>query len=375
MADPIEKIFKIDNPEPQVFSTGSKIPVDDFPVVKSIATREGTIGRIMTPAAGTVPLTVQGAAAQTANLQVWQDSTPTVVAYVHPDGDAHFVHLSLGGTTAPTASTVLNIVETTTGSPFGISATIWSNTTTWGIPVGIYGSAVYTNTTLDQPTLGAVTGCQFLANNTANTKNMNRIHGQTIQALQQSTACTVGDLTGLKIIVQQSVAGTATSKYGINIGGRQNKGTSTNDYGIYVCDIDGPVVSVGANYGIWIQPILLGTVGVGLYIGDAKNYSLQLASTDGDAASGITFGTDTNLYRSAANTLKTDDSLITVGSATIGTGFGCNAAAAQTAYASGGALSAYAAGANGLNAAADMSALHALVVAMRAALVANGIMS
>lgn len=55
--------------------------------------------------------------------------------------------------------------------------------------------------------------------------------------------------------------------------------------------------------------------------------------------------------------------------------FGCNTKAAQTAYASGGALAAYGAGANGLDSGANMAALHALVVAMRAALVANGIMS
>jgi hypothetical protein len=63
------------------------------------------------------------------------------------------------------------------------------------------------------------------------------------------------------------------------------------------------------------------------------------------------------------------------GSATIGTGFGCNSKAAQTAYASGSALAAYATGAYGLNSDANMSALHALVVKIRAALIANGIMS
>lgn len=57
------------------------------------------------------------------------------------------------------------------------------------------------------------------------------------------------------------------------------------------------------------------------------------------------------------------------------TGFGCNGTTPQTAYASGGPLTAYAAGTNGLDTEPHMSALHALVVAMRAALVANGIMS
>jgi hypothetical protein len=61
--------------------------------------------------------------------------------------------------------------------------------------------------------------------------------------------------------------------------------------------------------------------------------------------------------------------------ATITGGFGCNTKTAQTAYASGGALAAYGTGAFGLDSGANMSALHAMVVSMRAALVANGIMS
>lgn len=55
--------------------------------------------------------------------------------------------------------------------------------------------------------------------------------------------------------------------------------------------------------------------------------------------------------------------------------FGCNSQAAQTAYASGGTLNAYGAGTNGFDTAGNASALHAMVVAIRAALVANGIMS
>ncbi|MES2352075.1 MAG: hypothetical protein V4641_31285 [Pseudomonadota bacterium] len=55
--------------------------------------------------------------------------------------------------------------------------------------------------------------------------------------------------------------------------------------------------------------------------------------------------------------------------------FSCNGKTPQTAVASGGALAAYAAGANGLSTGAEMSALHAMVVNIRATLVANGIMS
>jgi hypothetical protein len=57
------------------------------------------------------------------------------------------------------------------------------------------------------------------------------------------------------------------------------------------------------------------------------------------------------------------------------TGFGCNSKTAQTAYASGGALSAYATGANGFDTAAHAQEIHTLLVNIRAALVANGIMS
>jgi hypothetical protein len=69
------------------------------------------------------------------------------------------------------------------------------------------------------------------------------------------------------------------------------------------------------------------------------------------------------------------DNLLVDGTGTIVGAFGCNSKSAQTAYVSGGALNAYGTGANGLDTGANMSALHALVVAIRAALVANGIMS
>jgi len=70
-----------------------------------------------------------------------------------------------------------------------------------------------------------------------------------------------------------------------------------------------------------------------------------------------------------------DNNLLVDGTGTITGAFGCNAASAQTAYSSGGALAAYGAGANGFDSGANAAALHAMVVKIRAALVANGIMS
>jgi hypothetical protein len=59
--------------------------------------------------------------------------------------------------------------------------------------------------------------------------------------------------------------------------------------------------------GIDVSAMTSGSSDIGVRIAGADTYSLQLSSTAGTAASGITFGTDTNLYRSAADTLKTDD--------------------------------------------------------------------
>ncbi len=62
-----------------------------------------------------------------------------------------------------------------------------------------------------------------------------------------------------------------------------------------------------------------GTSDIGIRIAKSDTYSLQLSDTGGTVAGGITWGTDTNLYRSTTNTLKTDDSLIITGTLTAGT--------------------------------------------------------
>ena len=61
--------------------------------------------------------------------------------------------------------------------------------------------------------------------------------------------------------------------------------------------------------GLDLQAQTGATTDIGLRIAKSTTYSLQLSDTGGTAAGGIEFGTDTDLYRSAANTLTTDDSL------------------------------------------------------------------
>lgn len=70
-----------------------------------------------------------------------------------------------------------------------------------------------------------------------------------------------------------------------------------------------------------------------------------------------------------------DNNLLVDGTGTITGGFGCNSKTAQNAYASGGALSAYSTGAYGYDTAEHAQEIHTLLVNIRAALVANGIMS
>ena len=118
------------------------------------------------------------------------------------------------------------------------------------------------------------------------------------------------------------------------------------------------------------------TMTAGLTLGAASDITVNtdkftVAASTGNTSIG---GTLALLGNFAINTNRFTVNA-TTGAVTVYGGFGCNGQTAQTAYASGGALAAYAAGANGLSSGAEMSALHAMVVSIRAALVANGIMS
>ena len=103
------------------------------------------------------------------------------------------------------------------------------------------------------------------------------------------------------------------------------------------------------------------STGTGLFTGNS-NYATTLGTNNGTALEFGVNGTVAGRFPLAG------------GFEAVG-GFGCNTKTAQTAYASGGALAAYGAGANGFDSGANASALHAMVVSIRAALVANGIMS
>lgn len=109
-------------------------------------------------------------------------------------------------------------------------------------------------------------------------------------------------------ITRTGATGGTLNTYGayINMASLDAAGAGTHTaYGLYLSNVTG----ADTNYAIYSaggQSYFAGNVGLGATTPTAK---LQFAA-DTAAAGGILFGTDTNLYRYAADTLRTDDSLI-----------------------------------------------------------------
>jgi hypothetical protein len=104
------------------------------------------------------------------------------------------------------------------------------------------------------------------------------------------------EVQGLSEFASTNITGTITSATGLRV--TSHAKTSSN-------------LTVATNIGLDVQAQTIGsTSNIGVRIAAAGNYALQMSDTGGTAAGGITFGTDTNLYRSTANTLRTDDTLI-----------------------------------------------------------------
>lgn len=129
---------------------------------------------------------------------------------------------------------------------------------------------------------------------------------------QNANTQTVSHARGVQGFVNQSNASGTISNGRAFFGQIQNTaGTITTGSGLYIADASSNG-TLGTQYGVYIDALTKGSTDIGIYVADADTYSLQLASVDGDVASGITFGTDTNLYRSGADTLSlgAGDSLI-----------------------------------------------------------------
>jgi len=171
-----------------------------------------------------------------------------------------------------------------------------------GSEANLYRSAAHTLTTNDNL---IVAKHMALGSSAGISLNHTLKISDTLTGSCQSSYC-----AGIMNLAQTQTA--SSINYGIYSQAGVATGAALGAYDFYA---ENPTMSNGGTvtnaFGMYINSITAGgTKNVGLAIVDAGTYSLQLASTDGDAASGITFGTDTNLYRSAPDTLKTGDSFV-----------------------------------------------------------------
>lgn len=121
------------------------------------------------------------------------------------------------------------------------------------------------------------------------------------------------------IIAMRTHSGAVVNSYGINVAS-QGTSVATTSTGVF---IQGAGSGAGTAYGLRVLPQIGSTAGFGVAIAGSLTSTLWVSSdVDGTTSPyGMTFGAsrDTNLYRSAADTLKTDDNLHVVGSVGVGT--------------------------------------------------------
>lgn len=231
------------------------------------------------------------------------------------------------------------------------------------------------------------------------TATVTTINGISLVLYNRASA-TISTAKGMDITLPTT--GTVTSSYGINI--NANSLAVTNKFGLYIGAMSGGVTNNYAIYANGGQSYFAGQIGLGQTTPNAAALLHMTSTTQGflppvmtttqkAAISSPPEGLqvyDSTLHAKCTyngSTWKTSAPLespsfttpnIGVASGTslaVTGGFGCNGAAIQTAYVSGGALAGYVTGAFGLDSSVHMQAMFNLVVAMRAALVANGIMS
>ena len=240
----------------------------------------------------------------------------------------------------------LNLNTATTGAvSIGNSSaaiTLNGNTTinaSSGTPLTINGnfgsspadqSKSFTVSTTLQPAASFNGAYGFTVNSTispASGTTSNYLDGFFNQAYFGGGGGTITSLTAAESRVAVSGAssnGSITTGYGEYIDSVANQATGTpsvtisTQRGLYVNNQGAGSGTNGLtiNNAIGIDVVAQNTAGtsnIGVRIAKANTYSLQLSDTGGTSAGGIEFGTDVDLYRSAASTLKTDGSF-TVGS-------------------------------------------------------------
>ncbi len=123
----------------------------------------------------------------------------------------------------------------------------------------------------------------------------------------------IGSFYGIRTSITTTGAGTTTNFWGIELGTPVTAGHITNVRQLLIL----APTTFSANNQVRIGLQIAAIPDPGAFTGTTA-IAINLQGTSGNARDGILFGTDTNLFRSAASTLKTDDSLL------VGTKLGVN---------------------------------------------------
>lgn len=244
-------------------------------------------------------------------IQFWNDDSQLTSRNIYADIEVQAA--TSIGTDAPQA----NMIFRTSGSTAGadpIEVMRLSSTQRIGIGVNpsfklhLAETLTTTSSVLLNPTLADHSGVRVVtinrAESTITSDNSNYIIGFQgevwVNAASTANYTSTTGLVGTKgrVETRSSSTGTITHVKAFESDIERNGASITNAYHYFIKDSAG---STATNlYGVYVSDLVKGT----------NNYGIYFAGTSGLSRQGIWWNGDTNLFRSAADTLKTDDSLI-----------------------------------------------------------------
>lgn len=268
---------------------------------------------------------IKGVASQSGNLTQWQDSGGVILTAIQSDGklvfgpsgsqdanlyrsttatlktDANFI--VAGPTGTQTFATIGgNMTNTSSGAAIGIAASTGIN------PAGTsqtefrsisMSAAVQVGNAQNFTGGGSAIKGGYFETRWHGSGSADALYGIHTRVILPTAAVNFGTIAlavGLYSEITEAGSGPIT-------------GTITTAASILAGNISRTGITYGTAIGVDVAGQTVATTNIGVRIAKSNTYSLQLSSTAGDAASGITWGTDTNLYRGAANLLQTDDTL------------------------------------------------------------------
>lgn len=228
-------------------------------------------------------------------------------------GDITGTRLAVGDNSAFSSATgAINkikgeMTDTSGGAKYGIFSQVDVNNASASSSefraLGMTGQIKAGNTNNVGTLIGLFSETRVFGNSTTSSLIGYRAFGTVVPSTTELSGKTISsvvgfDTTGFKISGTPPNAATITTVKGINVNNNDSPSPIgiTNTIGL---DVGGQTRGSSLNVGIRVAASSGGT----------NNFAIQLSDTGGTAAGGITFGTDTNVYRVAANVLASDDSL------------------------------------------------------------------